>query len=326
MRYTKYLVSVATLSILSLSTLVSAATGDVATGSVVAPAAVTPSVEASSAPRLVKKTTDSIVLEWDTVPGAAAYIVKYSKVSVATSQDKDAQYDNETDQVTTTGAVITKLSPSNEKLTPGTAYYFSIVTLDKDLKESDTFSDELMVTTDVAAGTTGTGVTATAVPATTPLAIKDIVVTDDKTLSLSFNSSLSVDPVQVKITKTSDNSAVAVGTVVPDQANPNTVVVSTLTALSPASSYTLTVLSAKDSLGNNIQEGVSGLKEFTTTETLKSSTPTVIGADSASGTTLAAASPEVATKVATGAKENVIVFAALLLSLGIVYIYRRKLV
>lgn len=76
--------------------------------------------------------------------------MKYSKTSVAGSTDPNAQYDNETDQVTTTGAVITKLSSSNEKLSSGTAYYFSVVAIDKDGKESDTFSDELMVTTDAA--------------------------------------------------------------------------------------------------------------------------------------------------------------------------------
>lgn len=344
MQYTKYLATVATVSLISLSTLVSAATGDAATGTATTantgvtmtetPKTMTTSLEVEGAPRLIKKTSDSIVLEWDKVPSATAYIVKYSKTSVANSKDVTTQYDNETDSMTTTGAVITKLSTSNEKLTPATSYYFSVVAIDSTGKESDTYSDELMVTTEAATIAVSTGTTASATGVTTmapvTLAVKDLVISDDKTFTLSFSSQLSADPVRVKITKISDSSDVAIDTVTQDPKDPSAVVVTTLSALSSASSYTLTVLSAKDTAGNNIQEGVNGLKEFTTSETLKLSAPTAtpaVTAESASGTALAAvASPETATKVATGAKENVIVLAALLLSLGIVYIYRRKLI
>jgi hypothetical protein len=296
----------------------------------------TPSLEVKGAPRLVKKTADSVVIEWDTVPSASAYIVKYSKVSVANSKDPNAQYDNETDQITTTGSTITKLSSTNEKLASATPYYFSVVAIDKEGKESDTFSDELMVTTESSAMAASTGPTTSSStgivsPATTvPLAIKDLVVSDDKTLSLSFNTNLSSDPVKVKITKTSDSSDIPVATVAQDPVNPAAVVITTLATISPSSSYTIAVLSAKDTLGNTIQEGVNGLKEFTTVETLKASadsTPILAAAGTDTGATLTGAlTPEAATKVATGAKENVIVFAALLLSLGIVAIYRRKLI
>ena len=342
MQYTKHLVAAVTLSFLSISLVsaadVAAGTTTVASTGVTAGSVVVPtttsatSLEMKGAPRLIKKTSDSVTLEWDAVPSASAYIVKYSKTSVANSTDPNAQYDNETDQVTATGVVITKLSSSNEKLAPATSYYFSVVAIDKEGKESDTFSDELMVTTEatgsVVSAATGSVVSATAAT----LAIKDLVVTDDRTLTLSFNSALSSDPVRVKITKTSDNSDIPVGAIVPDSANPNAVVVNTLSSLTAASSYTLTVLSAKDATGNTIQEGVSGLKEFTTAETLKASPASPVlaaaGSDSSSGSTLSGTvvPTEGATKVATGAKENVIVLAALLLSLGIVAIYRRKLV
>jgi len=73
------------------------------------------------------------------------------------------------------------------------------------------------------------------------------------------------------------------------------------------------------------------LKEFTTTDTLQSSVsvemPTLYAAGTASDETLSGAlSPETATNVATGTQENLIVLVALILSLGIVYIYRRKLI
>ncbi|EKD29927.1 MAG: hypothetical protein ACD_78C00209G0003 [uncultured bacterium (gcode 4)] len=318
MKYIKY---VAMISLLSISTAALAATAVTSTGVTTdtATVATTTSLEVKGAPRLIKKTADSVTLEWDKVVGADSYIVKYSKTSVAGSTDPNAQYDNESDQVTTTGAVITSLSSTKEKLAPSTAYYFSVVAIDKDGKESDTFSDELMVTTD-AAGTT----TATASGATATLSVAGVTVTDDRTLTVAFNMELGADPVTVKITKTSDNSDVAVGLVTPDTTKKDTVIVSTVAALSPTTSYTLTVLSAKDAAGNSIQEGVSGLKEFSTPATM---TAGIAAAGTESGATLSGSvTPEVTTTVATGAGTNLLVLAALLLSLGVVYIYRKKLV
>ncbi|MDP2103309.1 MAG: fibronectin type III domain-containing protein [Candidatus Gracilibacteria bacterium] len=318
MKYIKY---VAMISLLSISTAALAATDVTSTGVITdtATVATTTSLEVKGAPRLIKKTADSVTLEWDKVVGADSYIVKYSKTSVAGSTDPNAQYDNESDQVTTTGAVITSLSSTKEKLAPATAYYFSVVAIDKDGKESDTFSDELMVTTD-AAGTT----TATTSGATATLSVAGVTVTDDRTLAVAFNMELGADPVTVKITKTSDNSDVAVGLVTPDTTKKDTVIVSTIAALSPTTSYTLTVLSAKDVVGNSIQEGVSGLKEFSTPATMVAG---LAAAGTESGATLSGSvTPEVTTTVATGAGTNLLVLAALLLSLGVVYIYRKKLV
>lgn len=310
------------ISLFSISTAAIAATAVTSTGVTTdtATVATTASLEVKGAPRLIKKTSDSVTLEWDKVVGADAYIVKYSKTSVAASTDPNAQYDNETDQVTTTGAVVTSLSSTKEKLAPATAYYFSVVAIDKDGKESDTFSDELMVTTDAA----GTTTVATASGATATLSVAGVTVTDDRTLTVAFNMELGADPITVKITKTSDNSDVAVGLVTPDTTKKDTVIVTTTTALSPTTSYTLTVLSAKDVAGNSIQEGVSGLKEFSTPATM---TTGIAAAGTESGATLSGSlNPETATTVATGTKENLIVLAALLLSIGIVYIYRKKLV
>lgn len=187
MKYTKYIALVVTLSLLNTVTLTSAASGAVTASTGTGVSAPTSPLAVKSAPRLVKKTADSITLEWDTVPAAVSYIVKYSKKSVANSQEVTAQYDNETDPLTDTGVVITKLSSNNEALIPATSYYFSLVAVDKDGAESDTFSDEIMVITD-ASGVVATG-------STTAFAIKDLIVTNDKTLSLSFNSALSTAPV-----------------------------------------------------------------------------------------------------------------------------------
>ena len=335
MKYTQYIKTASVISLLSVVNLAFAATaatvstGDTTTvtGTTAATGAIATttaplSLEVKGAPRLVKKTSDSVSLEWDKVPAASAYIVKYSKSSVANSKDPNAQYDNETDQVSGTGVVISKLSTSSEKLSPATAYYFSVVAIDKEGKESDTFSDELMVMTEAtASGATATGIASTP---TASLAIKDLTVVDDSNISLSFNSDLSNDTVKVKITKTSDNSDVVVGTVTKDEKMANTVNISMVSKLSPSSAYTLTVLSAKDASGNIIQEGVSGLKEFKTLATLKASALTATGAIDTTSSGAALIVPT--TTVETGAKENIIILAALLLSLGIVVIYRRKLV
>lgn len=278
----------------------------------------TTTLEVKSAPRLTKKTANSVTLEWDKVSGASAYIVKYSKISIATSKDPNAQYDNESDQITATGVTIEKLSSTNEKLAANTAYYFSVVAVDSVGKESDSFSDELMVTTDADA--------TVATTATSSLAVASVNVIDDRTVSVVFNANLSDDALKAKIVKTSDNSDIAVQTIIKDLTNPKAATITLGASLVPVSAYTLTVISAKDAAGNNIQEGVNGLKEFTSPEKMAVAAGTV--ATEASGATLSGSTTDTttATKVATGAQENLLILAALILSVGIAYIYRRKFV
>jgi len=134
-------IAIATLILFTTSTMAFAATGaQVSTTGAVVKA----SLEVKSAPKLVSKTSNSITLEWEKVDAAATYIVKYSKNSVATSSLPNPQYDNETDPVTTTGTTISNLESDMN-------YYFSVVAVDKDNNESDTYSDELKVKTDAGA-------------------------------------------------------------------------------------------------------------------------------------------------------------------------------
>lgn len=131
-RHFHFLVFLVSAADVAAGTTTVASTG-VTAGSVVVPTTTSAtSLEMKGAPRLIKKTSDSVTLEWDAVPSASAYIVKYSKTSVANSTDLNAQYDNETGIITATGVVITKLSSSNEKLAPATSYYFSVVAIDKE--------------------------------------------------------------------------------------------------------------------------------------------------------------------------------------------------
>lgn len=96
-------------------------------------------------PRLVRRTINSIELEWDKIPGAVAYVVKYSNTSVANSSDQYAQYWNETIRTTDNNIKITELSSNHKQLIPDVSYYFTVVAVDKHGNESDFFSDELMV-------------------------------------------------------------------------------------------------------------------------------------------------------------------------------------
>jgi len=297
---------------------VSAATWDTATPTATSATVTTTSADTSlelpTPPRLVNKTSTWVTLEWDKVSAASGYIVLYSKTSVATSTDPNALYDNETDQVTETWATISDLEAN-------TKYYFAVVPVDKEGNQGSTFSSELSVSTD-ASTSTATGATTTTVP-TSSLALSGVTVIDNKTLAVQFNALLGTEPVTVKITKTSDNSDIAVSEIVPDATLKDTVAIKLNTVLDPSSSYSLTVISAKDEAGNNISEGVNGIKEFTTLATLASA-PEL---NSASWATMSGATlPDAKALPATWTKENLIVLAALILSFGIVFIYRRKLV
>ncbi len=302
---------IALISVLFLSQSVFAATWDVDAWT-----DTSTSLEVKSAPRMISKTSTWVVLEWDKVGAAAAYIVKYSKESVATSTDPNAQYTDETDQVTETWATIADLEPS-------TAYYFSVVAVDEEGNESNTFSDELNIVTDAVwlnaapAAWTWTEVKA---QSWASLAIQSINVIDNKSLSLEFNTALSIDPVKVKITKTSDNSDLPVSEVTQDPTAPNKVVVKIATVIDPSSSYSLTVISAKDTSGNNIQEGANGVKEFTTLATLPAS-PEL---NAASWATDSWALAPIALP-ATWTKENLIIIAALLTSFVLVFSFRKKI-
>lgn len=326
MKHTKYLLIA---SMLIASTTAFAATGTTTattTTTVAAATGTTVTPAAKPAPRLVNKTATSITLEWDKSVTASGYIVMYSKNSVADPKaSPDAQYEYESDQINGTGTTI-------EKLTAGTKYYFAVVELDKDLKQSDQLSDELAVATEGSTAVAATGATASTGAVTTTaatgasLAIVNVTPVDNKTLTVEFSAALSADPVKVKITKTADSSDVAVASVVVDPAKPTVATVTVTGTLEAPSAYVLTVLSAKDAAGKNIEAGVNGMKEFPTPANLAIAAglnaASASGSD-LSGTTLSGATGD--TKVETGAKENLIVLVALVLSLGVMYVYRKRL-
>ncbi len=305
-----------------LTTSAFAATGTTTAAPTSEKAPVSASLELKGAPKLVSKTSTWVTLEWEKVEAATNYIVKYSKQSVANSTETNPQYDNETDPVTATGTTV-------ENLEADTDYYFSVVAVDKDNNESDTYSDELNVKTDSAVAGSG-AVAATGTGAASSLALSNVTAQDNKTLSLEFSAALGTDPVSVKITKTTDSSDVPVAQITPDASSPNNVIVKVATVLDANSSYSVTVISAKDATGNNIQEGVNGVKEFQTPVNLAASLEAgALDAAALSGATMSGATASGALNgapalPATGTKENLIVIVALMLSFGIVYGYRKR--
>ncbi len=268
------------------------------------------SLNVEGAPVLVSTTPTSVTLEWNKVEAAVSYIVKYSTKSVATSPDVNAVYDNETAPVTETGATV-------DNLTAGATYYFAVVALDKEGNESDSLSEELEVNLSKASAASETGSTAS-------FALVSVNPQNARTLVLEFSAALGSEPLQVKLQKTSNSASVDVQSAIVDTANPTTATVTLASDLEGDSSYSLTVISAKDVAGNNIPEGINAIKEFTTVASLAPATevPLNAGAPETASGVVAAAAP--AALPETGTKENVIMILALLSGLGIVFAFRKK--
>jgi hypothetical protein len=303
------------------------------------------SLNVSGAPSVVSQTATSVTLTWSKVDIAKSYVVKYSKIDVAEASkngDTTATYDNESDQVTTTGATISDLKTD-------TTYYFSVVALDAANNESPTYSEQLAVklVADLAAASgsgavaavAATGSVETTAPAvasaTGSLKLAGVTVINEKTLSLEFSAELSSQPVSVKLTKTSDNSTVVVDSVVKSLETPTMANVTLAAPLSTSSSYSIVIIDAADAKGLPISEGVNAVKEFVTAATLaKAPDVTTSGTElpvlNAAGQEATASGAAVTPVTAaselppTGTKTNLLILMAAFLALGIVYFIQKK--
>ena len=289
------------------------------TGSAVSVGGTSVSLNVEGAPTVVGTTPTSVTLEWKKVDAAVSYIVKYSTKSVATSADPNAVYDNETSPVTETGTTV-------DKLTAGSTYYFAVVALDKEGNESDSLSEEVEVNLSKVSATTASA--SGSATAASSFALSSVTPKNTRTLVLEFSAALGTDPLQIKLQKTSNSAAIEVQSAVVDSANPTTATVTLASDLEADSSYSLTVISAKDATGNNIPEGINAIKEFTTLASLAPATEVPLNAASATGATASGATatgvvaPEALPQ--TGTKENLLMILALLSGLGIVFAFRKK--
>lgn len=346
----------AVLALLSLTSSVfantpeapaSSSTGSTAPTMVATSVPSTPSesLNVSGAPSVVSQTATSVTLAWSKVDIAKSYVVKYSKIDVAEASkngDTTATYDNESDQVTTTGATISNLKTD-------TTYYFSVVALDAANNESPTYSEQLAVklvadlATASGSGAAAVGAATGSVETTAPvvasatgsLKLAGVTVINEKTLSLEFSAELSAQPVSVKLTKTSDNSSVAVDSVVKNPETPTMTTVTLTAPLSTSSSYSIVIIDAADVKGLPISEGVNAEKEFVTAATLaKAPDATGSGAElpalNAAGQEATASGAAVTPVTAaselppTGTPTNLLILMAAFLALGIVYVIQKK--
>ncbi len=294
-----------------------AVTGATAATTMEAPAAdaasgTSVSLNVEGAPAVVSTTANSVTLQWNKVEAAVSYIVKYSEKSVATSAEPNPVYDNETAPVTETGATV-------EGLTEGKTYYFAVVALDKDGNESDSLSEELAVI--LSAPVTASGTSA-------GFALVAVTVKNTRSMTVEFSAPLGTDPIEVKLQKTANSATIPVESIVADPMNPTTATVTLAADLEGDSTYSLTVVSAKDAQGATIAEGVNAIKEFTTIAAIPPAVEVPLNAAAASGATASGAtatgSLAAATEVPTGPKETLVIMLALLSGLGIVFALRRK--
>ncbi len=83
-------------------------------------------------------------------------------------------------------------------------------------------------------------------------------------IRIEFNSELSEESLDIRIIKTSDNATLALDSTTKDPVMPNTALVTLASELDPLTSYSITVISATDTEGRLIEEGIKGFQEFTT--------------------------------------------------------------
>lgn len=293
-------------------------------------------------PKLVSKTDTSLTLEWSKVTAAAMYIVKYDKKSVA-NWDVD-WYWYESEPTVSTWTIIPGLDPLTD-------YYFSVVVLDSNGTESDVFSDELKVKTDDVKKTETNSWTWADVnkdsweKTDSEFSVISWLATDNKTIVLEFNNILGSWEITVKdLTKTSNNSNIpVVSEAKVDPVNPKKAIIKVIWILDPSSTYSITVISATDDKWENIKQWIAWITEFTTLDNLPIAPellnlsagwaePIVAWSGSEAAVTDATASwssASWATNVdivapVVWANQNLIVVMALILSLWIVYIYRRR--
>lgn len=298
--------TVALIAALSLTTTYAfASTWTTDTGSVATTSTSTDLVLAK-APTVVETTADSIKLEWEKVENASGYVVKYGKKSVANATDKEATYELE-EQATSTGISLKGLEAN-------TNYYISVVVIDDKFMESTKYSDEISATTSSlnAASSTGSTTEKTSTDSTAMTATSKEV--DNKNFKITFSKELANGKVDVKITKTKDNSDVPVQTVELDATDKKVLNVKLQTVLDPTSEYTVSLNNVTDASGNTLKEALTA--NLTTTATLASAPDAV----TSTGALTSTATPE------TWAKEVFVLIAAILLgSVVVLYTNREKI-
>ncbi len=115
--------------------------------------------------------------------------------------------------------------------------------------------------------TTTTPTTSTAAVTPTPLLLDTVIATDARTITLTFNQSIRVDSIRVRIIDQATNESIKVSSIT-GSTTESIATIMTAMALAPGASYVITITSALSSTDMTIKAGVDSIREFTAPTTL----------------------------------------------------------
>lgn len=97
---------------------------------------------------------------------------------------------------------------------------------------------------------------------TTPLLLDTVVATDPKSVTLTFNQSVRVDSIRVRIIDQATNESVKISSITGSTLSGGVAVITTAGTLTSGSSYVITITSALSTTDMTIKAGVDSIREF----------------------------------------------------------------
>lgn len=294
----------------------------------------------NNAPTVVSQTESSLTIEWEQVEGSMGCYYAYSNESVENGLE-NSTYDIEgEDLYEWTGATI-------ENLEAGKTYYIAIECMDEEA-ETTGYSPELVVTlgedTVVADSNEEVAVASeevlTDVIEEDKLELLEVSITASNKITLSFNNELdNSEDSDREVSITGDFNILEVSSY--NLVNPTTLEVELVQDLSTETEYNVTVISLLDVNWNNIEAWIDWATsivtpvEFPTEEIIEEvvveETPVVeeeiiaeVVEEVEAGIELEAASSEAESLPDTGAKEILLVLAALMLGMLVINLNKKE--
>lgn len=204
--------------------------------------------EFASAPKAEKFTSNSVSLSWEEIAWAEGYVVLYDTVSVASSNEENAFYSNETDDL------IFENNTTITGLEPGITYYFAVTALDFEWNETPA-SPELAVSTievDVELNSANEE----------PLAPTEIKSTSAKQIEVKFNIELDENEDAVREFSILDDEENEVFIDNVELISSDTLALNLDGELKNGTTYNVVIIALQDSNLNNIEAGVDGIISF----------------------------------------------------------------
>lgn len=201
--------------------------------------------EFALSPKAEKFTTNSVSLSWEEIAWAEGYVVLYDTVSVASSQEENAFYSNETDDL------IFENNTTITGLEPGITYYFAVTALDFEGNETPA-SPELAVSTIEA----DVELNAAEEEALAPTEIKSI---SSNQIEVKFNVDLDGGEKAVREFSILDENENEIFIDFVEMTSKDTLVLNLVSELENGLNYSVVIIALQDKDGNNIEAGVDGI-------------------------------------------------------------------